>query len=179
MFISPHAPPHYLGVTMEWSMSVDQPTLRSFFGHIPSGVLAVGAVVDSQPVGMAVSSFTNVSIDPPLITISIRNESETWPLLRQARSIGGSILAEQHTSVGTKLSKGLAHQRLSDVAFTASDNDAIFIENAAAWFEGVSVAEIPAGDHSLVLVQVQRLATNADSMPLIFHKSKFAGIRHD
>lgn len=42
----------------------DQRALRSFYGGMPSGVLALAAMVDGAPIGMAVSSFTNVSLDP-------------------------------------------------------------------------------------------------------------------
>jgi flavin reductase (DIM6/NTAB) family NADH-FMN oxidoreductase RutF len=43
---------------------------------------------------MAVSSFISVSIDPPLVAISIQRSSATWPRLRGQHRLGQSVLAE-------------------------------------------------------------------------------------
>ena len=53
--------------------------LRQAFGAYPSGVVAVAAAVDGQLVGLAANSFTSVSLDPPLVSFSIANNSKTWP----------------------------------------------------------------------------------------------------
>src|SRR5690606_9188880 len=42
--------------------------LREAFGHVPSGVVAIAAEVDGTRLGMAVSTFVPVSLDPPLIS---------------------------------------------------------------------------------------------------------------
>ena len=58
---------------------VDGTELRRAFGCFPSGVTAVCAIIDGEPVGMAASSFTSVSIDPPLASICVQKSSTTWP----------------------------------------------------------------------------------------------------
>lgn len=51
--------------------------LRRAFGCFPSGVTAVCAVVDGEPVGMAASSFTSVSMAPPLVSVCVQDSSAT------------------------------------------------------------------------------------------------------
>lgn len=51
---------------------LDEVGLRRVFGCFPCGVIAVCAMVDDQPVGMAASSFTSVSVDPPLVSICVQ-----------------------------------------------------------------------------------------------------------
>ena len=62
-----------------------RPRLREAFGVFPSGVVAVAAEVDGQLVGLAASSFTSVSLEPPLVSFSVANTSKTWPTLRRRR----------------------------------------------------------------------------------------------
>ena len=53
------------------STAIDARTLRDAFGAFPSGVVAVAASVRGQLAGIAASSFTSVSVDPPLVSFSI------------------------------------------------------------------------------------------------------------
>jgi flavin reductase (DIM6/NTAB) family NADH-FMN oxidoreductase RutF len=69
----------------------DPQQLRRVFGSFPSGVAAVAALVAGEPVGIAASSFTSVSLDPPLVSVCIAHTSTTWPVLRTASRLGVSI----------------------------------------------------------------------------------------
>jgi flavin reductase (DIM6/NTAB) family NADH-FMN oxidoreductase RutF len=51
----------------------DSRTLRNAFGCFPSGVTAICAMIDREPVGMSASSFVSVSLDPPLVLVCIQN----------------------------------------------------------------------------------------------------------
>ncbi|MFC9786321.1 flavin reductase family protein [Rhodococcus sp. NPDC127528] len=156
----------------------DQTTLRSFYGRIPSGVLVLGAMVDGEPVGMAVSSFTNVSLDPPLMVVSIRNESTTWPLIARAEAVGASILAESQGACGLQMSASEAGSRFDSIGYSVSASGAVAIDDASAWFEATASDPIPAGDHSLVLLTLRSISNGIDNSPLLFFRSKFAAVRH-
>ncbi len=84
---------------------LDEVGLRRVFGCFPCGVIAVCAMVDDQPVGMAASSFTSVSVDPPLVSICVQNCSTTWPKLRDRPRLGVSVLAEGHDAACMSLSR--------------------------------------------------------------------------
>ena len=79
---SPPLPRRGRGVTARPSprfttnQDLDPARLREAFGIFPSGVVAVAAEVDGQLVGLAASSFTSVSLEPPLVSISIANVVE-------------------------------------------------------------------------------------------------------
>jgi flavin reductase (DIM6/NTAB) family NADH-FMN oxidoreductase RutF len=61
---------------MQTNQDLDPRRLRDAFGIFPSGVVAVAASLDGRPVGLAASSFTSVSLEPPLVSIS-------WPARRR------------------------------------------------------------------------------------------------
>ena len=65
----------------------------------PTGVVAVASRVDGGLVGLAASSFTSVSLDPPLVSFSVATTSRTWPTLRRAAHLGLTVLAEHHGAV--------------------------------------------------------------------------------
>lgn len=153
-------------------------SLRSAFGQFPSGVAALaGYTDDGTPQGMVASSFTvGVSLEPPLVSVAIRNESTTWPDLRQAHRIGVSILGEGQGNIARQLAAP-GTDRFAGLDMNTNDA-AIFIPESALWLETSIYGEFPAGDHTVVLLEVHHLADFTDvHEPLVFHKSQFRNIR--
>jgi flavin reductase (DIM6/NTAB) family NADH-FMN oxidoreductase RutF len=72
---------------------LDIQVLREAYGTFPSGVTALCAMIDGAPTGMTASSFTSVSMDPPLVSICVANTSATWTRLRPSARLGVSVLA--------------------------------------------------------------------------------------
>jgi flavin reductase (DIM6/NTAB) family NADH-FMN oxidoreductase RutF len=85
------------------NQDLDPRRLRRALGIFPSGVVAVAAQVDGALTGLAASSFTSVSLDPPLVSFSIANASRTWPGLRRAAHRGVTIPADRHSSLARQL----------------------------------------------------------------------------
>lgn len=150
----------------------DAALLRQVFACFPSGVTAVCAEVDGEPVGMAASSFTSVSVDPPLVSVCIQNRSRTWSRLRTAGRIGLSVLWAGHDGACRSLSAKNG-DRFAGIRWTRSDDGAIFIENATAMLDCTLHAELPAGDHVIALLQIHKVHADIGAAPLIFHGSRF------
>jgi glyoxylase-like metal-dependent hydrolase (beta-lactamase superfamily II) len=64
------------------------------FSAFPSGVTAIAGLRDGRPHGLAASSFTSVSIDPPLVSVCVAHTSTTWPLLSTMPGLEASVLGE-------------------------------------------------------------------------------------
>jgi flavin reductase (DIM6/NTAB) family NADH-FMN oxidoreductase RutF len=158
-------------------MTVIQPVttgdqLRQAFGCFPSGVTAVCAEVDGVPVGLAASSFTSVSIEPPLVSVCMQHSSTTWPTLKERPRLGLSVLAEgQDEACGRLASK--KGDRFAGTATTVAGDGALFVDGATLWLDCTIHAEVPSGDHDIVLLNVHGIRADADTPPLIFHGSRF------
>ncbi len=153
--------------------SVDDPqSLRQIYGAFPSGVIAICALVGNTPVGMAASSFTSVSLDPPLVSLCIQNSSTTWPRIRSACRLGLSVLAQEHDAVCAALSRKDG-DRFTSVEWEASKNGAIFVRGSVAYLECSLDREIEAGDHNIALLAIHGAGASAVSKPLVFHGSRF------
>ena len=150
----------------------DPAVLRQAFGCFPSGVTALCSLDAGTPVGMAASTFTPVSLAPALVSVCVQDTSTTWPKLRRQSHLGLSVLAEDQDTVCRSLAaKG--GDRFADVDWAAGDDGSVYIHGANLWLDCSLYAEIPGGDHTIVLLEIHGLRAEPDRAPLVFHGSRF------
>jgi len=160
------------------AQALDHRTLRDAFGAFPSGVVAVAASVKGQLTGIAASSFTSVSIDPPLVSVSVATSSSTWPLLREAGRLGVSVLADHHDAICRQLA-GPREDRFDGLPFTVTGDGAVLLREAVATYDCSVHDEIEAGDHTIVLLALHAVGRGDGEHPLVFHRSGFAKLHRD
>lgn len=148
------------------------PVLRRAYGRFPSGVIAVCALRDGVPVGIAASSFVAVSIEPPLVSICVQRTSATWPLLAGCPRLGLSVLGDGHDAACRQLGSKTG-DRFAGIPWYATAAGAVILGGAAAWLECSVHDVIEAGDHDLVLLRVAGLRVHDGIGPLVFHESRF------
>lgn len=151
---------------------LDPGELRQAFGAFPSGVVAVAALVDGEPVGMAASSFTSVSLSPALVAFSVATTSSTWPALRSGDHLGLSVLASHHDQACRQLA-GPAAERFTGLSTRTTDRGALLLDDAVATFDCSVEREIEAGDHIMVLLRLHAVEDGGAGSPLVFHRSGF------
>jgi flavin reductase (DIM6/NTAB) family NADH-FMN oxidoreductase RutF len=157
-------------VTVEHAL--DPARLRQVFGAFPTGVTALAALVDGQPVGIAASSFTSVSLDPPLVSVCVARTSTTWPLLHHAPRYGVSVLSADQEQAGRQLADRRG-DRFAELRWRATAGGAVLLEGASAWLECSTHQQIPAGDHDLILLRVHDVDVDSAVTPLVFQASQF------
>ncbi|MFW0793523.1 flavin reductase family protein [Gordonia sp. CPCC 205515] len=145
--------------------------IRHAFGHFPSGVTAVCAEIDGEKIGLAASSFTGVSLEPALVSVCMQHSSTTWPRLRTAKRLGLSVLAEGHDAICGRLASKNG-DRFAGTDVTVDGDGSLFIDGASLWLDSTIYAELPCGDHDIVVLQVHGAWTGTAS-PLVFHGSRF------
>ncbi len=167
-----------LTTNLTTNQDLDPARLREAFGSFPSGVVAVAAEVGGTLVGLAASSFTSVSLDPPLVSVSVANTSKTWPDLRRADRLGLTVLAEHHGEVCRQLAGPVA-RRFDDVPITVLESGAVTLDEGLARFDCSVYREVEAGDHTIILLLLHAVEHAAAPVngtlgaPLVFHRSAF------
>lgn len=163
------------GVT-ESSMTedLDPRVLRRAFSMFPSGVTGVCALVDSRPVGLTASSFTSVSLRPPLVSVCVTDTSPTWRLLRSARRIGVSVLGAGDGPLARRLASRVA-DRFAGMDYTTVE-DAVLLPGAALEAVCSVEQEVTAGDHIIAVLNVHSVRPHPEVVPLVFHGSEFPGL---
>lgn len=146
--------------------------LRRVFGRFPTGVTALCALDQGRPAGMTASAFVSVSLDPPLVSVCIKQGSGTWRRLRGQTRIGISFLGHGHGATARRLASKTA-DRFEGVDHETTPDGAVFLTQATAWLDCSVETEIAAGDHDIVLFRLHRAAVADGIAPLVFHSSDF------
>ncbi len=154
------------------SVSIEPAVLRAAFGHYPSGVAIVTAMGPGGPAGMVVSSFTSVSLKPPLVSFYAAHTSTTWPIIADVRTCCVNVLASDQGGVCQTIASKTG-PRFDAVPWKPAPSGAPIFDGVASWLD-CRIAEVRgAGDHDLVLLEVTAHAANADLQPLVFHRSGY------
>ncbi|WP_328535802.1 flavin reductase family protein [Streptomyces sp. NBC_00344] len=167
-----HTAPLHAGFEAD---ALDPAELRRVFGAFPTGVTAIAALVDGAPAGLAASSFTSVSLSPPLVSVCIAHDSTTWPLLRDRPRLGVSVLGVHQEDAGRQLA-ARGGDRFAGLDWRATPEGAVLVGGASAWFDCGVEQHVLAGDHDIVLLRIHELDADHSVGPRIFHAGGFRGL---
>jgi len=125
-----------------------------------------------RPVGLAVNSFTSVSLEPALVAFCVATSSSTWPRLRAVGAFCVNILAEDQEALSrTYATHGL--DRFQGVGWSPAPSRAPILTGALAWVDCTVEAEHPAGDHLIVVGRVRELDLLREGRPLVFYRGGY------
>jgi flavin reductase (DIM6/NTAB) family NADH-FMN oxidoreductase RutF len=154
----------------------DQRAFRQALGHFPTGVCVVTATVDEWRLGMTISSFNSVSLEPPLILFSIDCRAAGLPLWERADAYAVHVLAENQKALSDRFAKRLAN-KWEGMSWSPGASTAPILTGAAAIFECVPHARHDAGDHRLFIAKVKCFRASIDRQPLVFSKGRYASLQ--
>ncbi|QJU55662.1 flavin reductase family protein [Herbiconiux sp. KACC 21604] len=154
-------------------MPIDPQIFRTIMGHYPTGVCVVTAITpEGKAVGMTVGTFTSVSLDPPLIGFFPDRRSTSWPSIAAAGRFCVNVLADDQEHLGKQFASRV-DDKFVDVAHRRSDSGLPLLDGAVAWIECSLYSVGDAGDHLLVLGEVEAMSAEGTVSPLVFHQGAF------
>ena len=152
--------------------SIDDARFRQVLGRFATGVTVVTGAADGQPVGLAVNSFTSVSLEPALVAFCVAKASRTWPKLRSAGTFCVNILAEDQEALSRAFA-GRPPDRFLGVGWRPGRSGAPILADVLAWIECAIDAEHDAGDHVIVVGRVRELDVGHEGRPLVFYRGGY------
>ena len=152
--------------------AADPAFFRRVLGHYPTGVsIVTGLDTARSPVGMAVGSFTSLSLDPPLVAFMPARSSSTWPLLRDSGSFCINVLAaDQEQQCRAFAAPG---DRFAGLGWHPAGSGSPILDGAVAYLDCRLEAEHPGGDHVIVVGRVIDLGEQSSTLPLLFHRGGY------
>ncbi|WP_121257682.1 flavin reductase [Nocardioides ferulae] len=153
---------------------IDPTHFREVMGHYPTGVAVVTGVVDGEPVGMVVGTFSSVSMDPPLVAFMPQVGSRTWDRLTLAPALCVNVLAHDQL----ELCRTMAVPRpdkFDGVDWVPSTLGAPVLTDAVAHVHCRQQSVVEAGDHWIVLCAVEGMEVTRPATPLLFFQGGYGG----
>lgn len=164
-------------ITGDAADSVDARELRQALGAFPTGVCLVTTVTaQGKREGMTINSFASVSLDPPLILWSIRDDARSADAFLAARAFNLSVLGADQRALALHFArpapdKFAAHED----AFETADNHCPRLRDGVATFECSVYSRHQEGDHTMLLGRIERF-TRTDTAPLLFHSGQMGSL---
>ena len=129
---------------------------RALFRRWPAGVSVVVAELDGRRHGLTVSSLVSLSLEPPLVGISIAHQASLHELLRDAGVWSASLLAGNQDAIAQHFARGVPPIALWQGVQVRPD-DPRLLAGAAGWLRARTVEEIRTGDHTFFVGELEWL----------------------
>jgi flavin reductase (DIM6/NTAB) family NADH-FMN oxidoreductase RutF len=144
--------------------------LRRTLGMFATGVTVITTRSAEQVHGMTANAFMSVSLEPPLVLISVDRRTKMCGMLHEGSRYGVSVLCEAQSA----LSDRFAGRRGEDLPEPRFDlvSETPLVEGALAHFVARIERSYWGGDHSLFLGRVEYARANAGT-PLLFHGGRY------
>lgn len=157
---------------MSANLPFDSARYRQVLGHFTTGVTVVTAAAAEGPVGLAVGSFSSVSLDPPLVCFFPDKSSSSWPKIEAAGSFCVNILTDEQEDVCRRFA-GKSEDKFTGLGWEQAGSGAPLLDDVLAWIDCDIHAVSEAGDHYLVLGAVRDLGVGEPRSPLLFYRGGF------
>jgi len=154
------------------SHAFDDAKFRQVLGHFPTGVTVVTAVDDDGPVGMAIGSFTSVSLEPPQVLFCAGVASSSWARIRAAGRFCVNVLAEDQEDV-CRVFASRADDKFAEVGWKHSGNGTPRIEGILAYIDCDIADVVTSGDHDIAIGAVTALDVVHEAGPLLFFRGGY------
>lgn len=141
----------------------------------PVAVLTVDTGRDR--LGLTVSSLVSLSLEPPLVGVSIGREAAMHELLREAGAFAVSLLAGGQEWLAQHFARGVPPIGMwHGIATEQGGGDAPLLAGALGSLECRLVAEHAVGDHTLFVGEVESVRVGASAPPLVYHDGAYGAL---
>ena len=144
--------------------------LRKTLGMFATGVTVITTLKGEQVHGMTANAFMSVSLEPPLVLISVDRRTKMCGMLHEGSHYGVSVLCESQSALSDRFA-GRPCEDCPAPSF-AVVREAPLVDGALAHFVARVERSYWGGDHSLFLGRVEYARQNPGT-PLLFHGGRY------
>lgn len=152
---------------------IDVARFRQVLGHFPTGVAVITGIDDEgRPAGLAIGSFSSVSLDPPLVAFMPDKGSSSWPRFRGSGHFCVNILGSDQESVCRTFAVS-GGDKFAELAWHPAGSGSPILDGALAWIDCDVDVVHEAGDHYIVIGSVRELEVGSGALPLVFFQGGY------
>ncbi|MBP2707727.1 flavin reductase family protein [Microbispora sp. RL4-1S] len=138
-----------------------------------AGVVVITAQTDGVPAGLTATSFSSVSLDPPLVSFYVDQSSTTWPSLREADHFAVNVLASDQADIAARFARRGVDRFADPTRWRPGPLGAPLLDDVAAHLICLPYETVGVGDHLLVVGLVAEAEVRAPGRPLLYHQGRF------
>lgn len=151
--------------------AIDPKLLRDTLSCFPTGVaIATSVARNGSPIGVTISSFNSVSMDPPLVLWSLARNAGSLPEYLAHPGFAINILAKDQAEL-CKLFSSPERDRFAALDWHAGYQGVPVLAGCAATIECATHAVFDGGDHEIMVGRVVEHSAT-DQVPLVFGKGR-------
>jgi len=152
-------------------MSVNPENFKAVMGQWPSGVTVVTTADDDGPAGMTASSFSSVSLEPPLVSICVARHLYMHGRIQKAGVFAVNILSKDKVEDGLRFAGMLPDvtDRFAGVPVDTAVTGSPLLQGTMGWVDCKIWAEYDGGDHTIFIGQVMDAGIDETATPLLYH----------
>lgn len=156
-------------------MSVTETRFRDVMGHLAGGVAVVTSrAPDGARCGLTATAVCSVSLDPPLVLVSVDRDSRTHEAIGASGLYGINLLAAGQEELARRFATK-DRDKFSGLELRTASTGAPVLASCLGYLDCEVVREVPAGDHTLFVGRVEAAAIQGDDVgePLIYHLGRY------
>lgn len=164
-------------ITGDTPLTVDATQFRQALGAFPTGVCLVTTVgPDGKREGMTINSFSSVSLTPPLVLWSIRDDARSADVFISSRHFVISILSCEQKDLALHFARPAPDKfDAFDDQFTTGAGGCPKLLHSVATFECSTYSRHQEGDHTILVGKVTAFS-NTPATPLLFHSGQMGSV---
>jgi flavin reductase (DIM6/NTAB) family NADH-FMN oxidoreductase RutF len=151
---------------------IDKNELRRVMGHFATGVTVITTRdEEGNPYGLTANAVSSVSLVPPLILICVDKKCDTYPYFAKSKVFVVNILSEGQERISRTFATTGA-VKFDGIGYQKSELGCAILDDAVGHLECKMVNEVDAGDHTIYVGEVERVAAE-DVRPLLFFRGGY------
>jgi flavin reductase (DIM6/NTAB) family NADH-FMN oxidoreductase RutF len=147
--------------------------LRALMRHVPHNVAVLTVDHEGDRMGVTISSLVSLSLDPPLVGVSVGKQASLYALLRNAGRFAVSLLGSGQEDLARRFAAGRPPIVHWEGVATREGRFAPLIEGALGWIEGRTVAEHDAGDHTFFIADAVAVEQGVARSALMYREGTY------
>jgi flavin reductase (DIM6/NTAB) family NADH-FMN oxidoreductase RutF len=157
-------------------MAMDDSAFKAAMAKLASGVTVVTTRVDDEDHGFTATSFTSVSLSPPLVLVCVMKSHRNHDFLLRSDHYAVSVLAEAQDDLGLRFASSKTPNRFAGLALHRAVTGAAILPGALAWVDCRVRDVFEGGDHSIFVGEVLESGVTA-ALPLLYYDRQWGGFK--
>ena len=156
-------------------MTLDPEKLRYAMRAWTTGVAIVTSIYADQQYGMTVNSFTSISLEPPLICVTLKRLTHTHDLVLKSGMFSVTILTSAQKELSDRFAGKMPNltDRFEGVQTETISLDSPVFKTGMAYFDCVVVSSMPVGENTLFVAEVVDARGEGGGDPLVYHNREY------